>query len=72
MLKPVLYFYLLVWTQFCHIERDFNRHVESYPGWTAKQVVATPEEMKFFGHRSGNKYFTRILYTIPDLVEEEK
>jgi len=52
--------------------KDFNHHVESYPGWSTKRVVATREEMKFFGHRTGNKYFTRILYTIPDIVEEEK
>mmetsp|Transcript_41004 Transcript_41004/g.45696 ORF Transcript_41004/g.45696 Transcript_41004/m.45696 type:complete len:274 (-) Transcript_41004:206-1027(-) len=53
--------------------RDFNRHVKTFPGWTAKRIVATPEEeKKFHFHKKGKGYFVKILYTILDPVKEEK
>ena len=53
--------------------RDFNRHVKSFPGWTAKRIKASDEEKKKHKFKKkGSAYFLKLIFTIPGKAVAKK
>ena len=49
---------VIIYFEYC---RDFNRYVKTFPGWTARRIVATPEEKKKFHiYKKSKVYFVKI------------
>ena len=53
--------------------RDFNRHVKSFSGWTAKRIKASDEEKKKHKFKKkGSAYFLKLIFTIPGKAVAKK